>query len=275
MNKFWKKKIFWITLFKVTITLFVVSGAVVLMGFVESRKQELICKKMNISIDYGTSPKFMFEEILMNEINKIEGKVTGKPANMIRVEKIEAWLKSNPYTKSVDVFTSTDGDLFINIIQRRAILRIINSQNQSLYIDDEGILLPFDSELPYRLTLATGNIQFSYENFADSSNKFAFISNQLMIKKLVRLAHAINNDAFLAALTDQIFVQDVNHFELYPKLGGHLILLGDVDHLNEKFSNLVAFYEEGIKKIGWENCIEISLKNNNQVVCKIKQNNGI
>jgi len=275
MNKFWKKRIFWINMFKVTITLSVVTGGALLMSFVDGKKKDVICKKVNISIDYGNSPKFIFEQKIGADIDLLEGKITGKPANLIRIERIESFLKTNPFVKKADVFTSTDGVMFIDIIQKKAVVRVINSQNQSLYLDEDGSPLPFEFSLPYRLIPVTGNIGFSYENASDTTDREFYAANKMLMHKLVHLANAIRNDAFMEALTEQIYVEDMNHFELIPKLGGHIIALGNTDRLEEKFSNLLAFYNEGIEKIGWENCNEISLKNKNQVVCKIKTKNGI
>lgn len=275
MKQFWKNKAFWIAVLKTTVTLTVVTGAVILMSFVDKKKYKVYCHKLSVNIDYGDSPRFVFEKGVIEELNKLEGNLVGKPANMIRVDRIEDHLKRNPYIKNVDVFTSTDGDLFVNIQQRRAIIRVINVNNQSTYLDEDGVALPFYPDLPYRFTLATGNIFFSYGNISDTADKYTYLTNRLLMEKLVKLAKSINNNPFMKALTEQIYVQDISHFELYPKIGGHLILIGDVDKLTEKFSNLLAFYEEGITKIGWENCAQISLINNNQVVCKIKKKNGI
>ena len=49
-----------------------------------------------------------------------------------------------------------------------------------------------------------------------------------------------------------------------------LIVIGDDQRLEEKFTNLLAFYREKLNAGGWNNYSQISLKYKDQVVCTKK-----
>ena len=56
--------------------------------------------------------------------------------------------------------------------------------------------------------------------------------------------------------------------ELYPAVGGHKIIFGTTEDMEEKFEKLKVFYKEGLSSIdSWTNYSVINLKYKNQVVC--------
>ena len=57
---------------------------------------------------------------------------------------------------------------------------------------------------------------------------------------------------------------------MVPKVGDHVIELGAVDDLDNKFSNLLTFYRKGMPRAGWNTYSKISLKFKGQVVCTKK-----
>ena len=85
--------------------------------------------------------------------------------------------------------------------------------------------------------------------------------------KIYSLAKFINKNKFLNTQIEQIYINKENGIELIPKVGKHLILFGDIDNMEEKFENLIAFYKKGLSKVGWDKYKKINLKYKNQVVC--------
>jgi cell division protein FtsQ len=57
---------------------------------------------------------------------------------------------------------------------------------------------------------------------------------------------------------------------MVPKVGDHVVELGDANDLDGKFANLVAFYRKGMPRAGWDTYSKISLKFKGQVVCTKK-----
>ena len=56
--------------------------------------------------------------------------------------------------------------------------------------------------------------------------------------------------------------------ELVPRVGEHTILLGRPTNVEDKLGRMKEFYTEGLNKVGWNKYSQISLKYNNQIICK-------
>jgi cell division protein FtsQ len=59
--------------------------------------------------------------------------------------------------------------------------------------------------------------------------------------------------------------------ELVPRVGQHIIYLGQIDGYEEKLERLLIFYEKGLSQTGWNQYTGISLKYKDQVVCTKKK----
>ncbi|HOG20266.1 MAG TPA: hypothetical protein PKW37_07485, partial [Salinivirgaceae bacterium] len=170
----------------------------------------------------------------------------------------------------VGVYRATDGTICINIEQRKPILRVINKYNQSYYVDTEGYLIPLSDHWSARVLVANGDIvEKSHKNRAihiDSLNTNIEIKQQETLKELIILAKYINEDEFLNAQIEQIYVIR-NEYEMIPKVGSHIIYFGTIDNYVDKFFNLKAIYYKGFANLGWRKYKAINLKYQNQVIC--------
>ena len=95
-----------------------------------------------------------------------------------------------------------------------------------------------------------------------NNNQFASILN-----KLYYLASYVNKDKFLRSQIIQVYINKEGEIELVPRVGNHIIVLGDVNDLDEKFEKLMIFYKKALGYAGWNNYKTINLKYNNQIVC--------
>jgi cell division protein FtsQ len=81
------------------------------------------------------------------------------------------------------------------------------------------------------------------------------------------LNEKLRNDEFLGSLIDQIYINSLGELELSPKLGPATILIGDLNHLDEKLLHLKAFYvQKGLSSELAEYRL-VNLKFRNQIVC--------
>jgi cell division protein FtsQ len=164
-----------------------------------------------------------------------------------------------------------EGNVNINVIQRQPVLRIFNDHGESFYLDGTGQLLPLNPDFTTRTMIANGHIPEPYSktaNYLQDSVKMAdsLKFNSVMIN-LYKLSTFIVKDTFLNALIEQVYVQKSGEFELIPRIGNHIILLGTTDNMKEKFDNLLVFYKLGLSKTGWSRYNLINIKYKNQVIC--------
>ncbi|MCK4408307.1 MAG: hypothetical protein KAV44_11570, partial [Bacteroidales bacterium] len=158
----------------------------------------------------------------------------------------------------------------IDVVQRKPVVRVITKSNQNFYIDVNGVLMPLNKNHVARVLIASGNIGNSLLPPAKLKLQTDSLDQNQVLFKIYSLAKFINNNKFLNAQIEQIYINKENCIELIPKVGKHLIIFGDIDNMEEKFENLIAFYKNGLSKVGWDKYKKINLKYKNQVVCTKK-----
>jgi len=248
-----------------------VAGAGVLLGFVETEQYDRPCRKIHISINYGKADLLVSVQDIDSLIRHSAGNLTGKPLGWINTSKIEGQIRLQPYVEKVMVYENNKRELFVEIRQREPILRIINRNFESFYLDGAGTLLPINPRFPARVLVANGYIKDSYVNNKNRRINVLAISDSMyadsLLTRLYKLAMFISRDKNLKNQMDQIYVNDLQEFELIPRYGDQVILLGGVEDLDEKFTKLRIFYTQGLDKIGWNKYNIINIKFKKQVVC--------
>ncbi|MCD4747182.1 MAG: hypothetical protein K8R58_12870 [Bacteroidales bacterium] len=255
----------------ITIWIILITGLLFLAGFIDKEQKNSRCKKLIIEIDYNKSNPLITDKNIKEIICKSAGIETlvGQTMSDINFKLIEHILNETDYIKKADIFSTTNGNIKVKIIQRQPIVRIINKKYQSFYIDDESMLMPLNRQLSARVLIANGNIN---ESFTNSNQLIQNYKNDTLNKlstlyKIFMLAKYIQGNEFLKAQIEQVYINKKGEIELLPKIGKHLIIFGDIDNMNKKFEKLVSFYKKGLKKAGWDKYKTINLKYKNQVVC--------
>ena len=121
-----------------------------------------------------------------------------------------------------------------------------------------------------RVMVITGHLPARYSSSLDLTQQRPvdeMSGSEILLRELFILANHIDQDPFLKAWIDQIFVTRNGNFELIPKNGAHVIEFGDTTNMAGKFEKLLFFYQNGLTQVGWEKYRRINLKFNNQVVC--------
>ncbi len=240
------------------------------MLFIFSRQyNNTECKAIEINILDSLNIKLIEKKDILLLVNKYtNNKTVGFDFKTIKLNKLEEKLNQNPYLKSVEVYRKSKGVLRIEITQRKPILRIINNKGNSYYIDKEAVLIPFTKNYSSFQIIANGNIELDF-NFTNKDSLPVLNKNNenhKILNDLYTLAYFINENEFYSAQIEQIYVNQLNEFELIPRVGNHLIEFGTVENFEIKFENLKIFYEKALSKVGWNKYTKISVKYNNQIV---------
>ncbi len=246
------------------------TGAAVLLGFADYEQNGTICQSVHYSFDYGEADVLITEADADSLIQSVAGQIKGKPLYQINTEKIERILRKNLYVADAHVYGTLAGNIFVNIYQREPVVRIITEGNKSHYIGAKGVLIPYHPEYPVRIVVASGAIPDSVFIKPERQSKRLSVDSvrsSPLLSDLYKLALYIYRDPFLKAQVDQIYVNHQGDYELIPKLGNHLILLGNTEDLEDKFNRLMVFYKQGLNQIGWNRYNIINIKYKNQVVC--------
>jgi len=235
------------------------AGIVVLMSFINYKKQELICKEVKVLIPGADN--FIEREEIDLILKQGQGLLVGLKMSQINLERIEKNIKNNPYIAFAKVYADMDGLIHVEVEQREPILRIINASDQDFYIDKNGLKMPVSSNFTANVLVANGKI---LEHFSGKVDTLITVT----AKDLYTTALFIRQDSLWDAQIEQIYVNDKNDIELIPRVGNQRVILGTADSLEVKMRNLMAFYKQAMPKIGWDTYKTINIKYTNQIVCE-------
>ncbi|MCX6279461.1 MAG: cell division protein FtsQ [Bacteroidetes bacterium] len=256
---------------RIVVWILLVAGAGTLVGFVEVSQYARPCKNIKISINYGAADTLITKKNVDSIILKTVGLLKGKPLGMVNLGAVENAIGKQPYVANVHVYENNAGTIFIAIRQREPMLRIINRNFENFYLDESGILLPVNTDFSARVLVANGYINDSYIKSPKYRVNMLALADSIyydsLLTTLYKLTMYITHDKFLKAQIDQIYVNEAGEFELIPRVGNHIIILGTADDLDAKFRKLLAFYKFGLNKIGWNKYNIINIKYQNQVLC--------
>ena len=113
-----------------------------------------------------------------------------------------------------------------------------------------GFKFPVSRNYTKNVLVASGNIQDSLD-----------------LKSILKVSSYVCESMLWNSQITQLYINTNKDIELVPRVGNHIINLGNADNLEEKFENLKLFYSQAVKQTGWRKYKEINLKYKNQIVC--------
>ncbi len=232
-----------------------------------------LCKGAFVHINYENASPFITDTDILSIVDKLYPEIKNTKSSEINIELIESNIKSNPFVENAEVSLDLNGNINIQVKQKKPLVRVFPKKGESYYITYDKKLMPISKFGNERVVVASGEIKQRYSSLVTLKD---YISNDntmdnYVLYKIWKTAMVLNENTFLKALIDQIYINENNEIELIPRVGDHLIILGDIDNLESKFENLEVMYSQGFQKVGWDKYSIINLKFKNQVVCTRKQ----
>ena len=254
-------------------SLFIVALGVFL-GFSETQLSKIKCTEIVVKITDTTGFYFVEPNDILDLLSEKGFKLKGMQLEKIPLNKIENDIRNHPSVKGAEVYNTLDGILHIDVQQRNPILRIINYNNESYYVDNDGALFPLSDEYTARVIVANGNLKepynLRYKRNASETKEKDELGRIFFVDDLFQLTKFIQSDNFYKSLVEQIYVNNNNEIELVPKVGRFIILLGSIDKMDEKFQNLKTFMQIALPREGWDKYSQINIKYKDQIVCTKK-----
>jgi len=241
---------------------------IVMLGFASRKSHDMPCLNKQILIDKPhqfVSIESVDKLLITNGIN-IDSCILDK----INFDEIEKVLEENPYIKNTEVYSNFNGDVCITIEQRNPVMRIITDNNEIYYIDEACELMPISDEYSANVIVANG---FISNSFISSTNTSADINANdntypFSLKELYNYVIYLNNNELWKNQIEQIYINENKDIELIPRVGNHIIILGDLNNYQFKMGKLEALYKKGFALTDWNIYSSINLKYSNQVICK-------
>lgn len=217
-----------------------------------------------------------------------------KQAKTVNTREIEQMIKQKGFVKTARVYVDLKGVLNIDIEQRVPIVRFNTTNGYNFYVTEDNYILPLQNHWVCYVPVVSGSMDFPFErDYVGSFEKIdaekikKYEKSYYFCSKLINFVKFISRDKFWNSQIVQINVSEstqktVNELglgsggrfvsekygqvELIPRIGDHIIMLGDLDGFEQKLEKLLRFYDEALKFEGWEEVKYINLKYENQVV---------
>lgn len=260
------KRINWSAIFTGFAWLISLAGVVVLLSFINIKKQTVKCTDVKILIPGADN--FIEREEIDQILREDQGVLLGRNIENINIHKIEKKLQSNPYIAFAKVYVEMDGVLHIEVKQRQPVVRILNSSGQDFYIDNDGLKMPISSNFTANVLVATGNITEVFGSRVDTLHT-------KLAHDIYKTALFIKRDTLWDSQIEQLVVDQKNDIELIPRVGDQRIILGNADSLEKKMTNLLLFYKKAMPQVGWDAYRTINIKYTNQIVCEKRDSTAI
>ena len=243
-------------------------GVFLRLGFAVESNKDIPCSSITVNV-HGDS-YFLDSSHVIHTIYSKFGQLEGKKIREISLSSIEDMVRNIYFVENSQVYRTIDGNIVVNVKQRKPVARVINAHNESYYIDNRGRLMKTSDQYTARVVIVTGHIAARYSStldlYADEDTEDMMPSKKIL-KELNGLVIYIRNNPFWDAWIDQIYVTRSGDFELMPKNGSHVIEFGKAEDIDKKFEKLLLFYQNGLTHVGWNSYSRLNLKFKNQIVC--------
>ena len=223
-----------------------------------NRPDELydVCSEVKIDIQEGAVKGFLNPDEIKAQLQQAHLYPLGDPMEQVNSRKIEEKLLQNPFVESVQCYKTQSGRVDITLSQRLPVIRVKADNGDDYYVDTYGNIMP-NTQYVSDLVIATGQISRPYAQ-----------------KVLSRVGNFLIRNKLWFCQAEQINVLDDGTIEMIPRVGEHIVYLGQPTGLSRKFSRLEKFYKYGLPKAGWNKYSYISVEFDNQIICK-KRNRKI
>ncbi len=239
-----------------------------MLSFVGKKSQSQICTTKNIVVNepHQFVNQESVEKLLITNGIKLDSCIVYK-LNFDAIEKI---LEDNPFISKAEVFSDFDGVLNITITQRNPVMRIISENNETYYLDEACKLMPISGEYTANVIVVSGNISHTFINADITESNYNTIDKtySFTLKGLFNFVTYLNNHELWQYQIEQVYINHDKEIELVPRVGNHIIVLGNLENYEFKMGKLEALYKKGFALTDWNIYSSINLKYSNQVICK-------
>ncbi|MGF6846262.1 cell division protein FtsQ [Chitinophaga sp. W3I9] len=240
----------------------VLTGFTVLLVAAIQDKDAGKCKSIQVKFEGKDDNFFIESKDIKSLITKDKNlNPVGKSIADINIAQLESIVDQDPWVKNAEIYFDNGQQLNIKVTQREPVARVFTFSGNSFYLDGAGEHIPVSSRYAARVPVFTG--------FPTDAEKLQQ-PDSLLAAQIVDMGTYIGKDPFWMAQVEQLMITGDRRFEFIPKLGDQVIAFGEGIDIEKKFTKLLAFYKEGLNKVGWNNYTRINIAFENEVVCTRK-----
>ena len=238
-----------------TVSFSVIIGVYLLLAitaFNHPIERDMTCRDVQVTIEGNATGGFLTPADICRMLTEQELYPVGKHLTDVNLRAIEERLEAQELIERVEAYKTQSGNVRISISERVPVMRVM-ANGQDYYVDRDGKAL-MNTGYVCNLIIATGSISQAYAS-----------------RVLAPIGRIIMADDFWRNQIEQINVLPDSTVEIVPRVGGHIIYIGQPIGVTKKLERLRKFYRYGLSQAGWNKYSRISVEFNNQIVCKKKK----
>lgn len=255
-------------LLKIGIWVLFVASTFVVLGFAKSRHSKIPCETPKIIIHHDTGFDFLSSEMVLEQLRDIGYNFQSNQLCEVDLRSIEEKIVKVPGVAKVESYVFLNGELVIDITQRRPIVRIINASGTSFYIDDSGNSMPLSMYCFAKVPVITGDFEEPVNCNVQQFDRHR--KKESLLDEIYAVASCIDRNEFWQNQLVQLYINRNHELEMIPRVGDQRILFGEMKNINDKFNKLEIFYKKGIKAERLNLYDTLSIKYKDQIVCSKK-----
>jgi cell division protein FtsQ len=220
-------------------------------------------KNKNICTDYHISLKNKGRNFFVDEkdVEKIllaakDNKIRGQLINSFNLHSLESMLEKNVWVSRAEIYFDNRDVMHVIVSEKEPVARIFTITGQSYYIDSTGSSLPLSDKESALVPVFTGF----------PVNRVIAPKDKALLEQVRNMAVFILQDPFWMSQVAQIDITDRRTFEMIPTVGSHIVRLGDGEQVDQKFRRLMIFYQQVLRKTGFDHYKMIDVQYKGQVV---------
>ncbi|SCC10223.1 cell division protein FtsQ [Chitinophaga costaii] len=238
------------------------AGFVVLVVAATKDKESSRCKSVAVQIVGSANNAFLNEKDIKNLVvgNKTTNPV-GRLVSEVNLSALEKVVATNPWIKTADLYIDNSDVVNIRATLREPVARIFTTSGSTFYFDKDLGHIPVSARYTARVPVFT--------NFPTAATTLTH-ADSILAAQVVEVASYVLEDAFWMAQIEQVNITPDYQLEMTPTLGDQVIVFGEGTDVAIKFNKLLAFYRQGLNKVGWGNYTVINVAFDDEVVCTRK-----
>ena len=248
------------------IALWVITGAALVVLFIFGRKWYLETPLKGITFDLQRSHDhgFVEKDTVMAYAEAICDIEHHAKISSIDLMKIQKLLGNNPWIEHSSAFIGLNDTLQIKAKEYEPVLRVYNQDKRSVYVTENGVIVPSSPRYSPRMIIASGQFLFPIPKGNARINDSLYVHTG--IPEALCIAKAIKKDDFLAGNIGQIY-KNYNEYELMVNNLSARVILGDTCAVEQRLARLKTLLEQYSGTEELKPFKTLNLRYKNQIVC--------
>lgn len=180
------------------------------------------------------------------------------------LDSLNLVLSSNPWIIDVKTTMDLNSGLDVKLVECKPVMRIYNSDNESVYVDMDGFVFPVENDYRPRLLIGSGNADFPIDKYGNVDDD-EYINTDL--PKMFNVMKAVLENEYSSCCVKQIFLDKNKNFKFSMNNTDIIVIFGDDKNIEEKLFRMEHFFMRMQGNPELENYKEINVNFNNQVIC--------